>query len=117
MTAYPTPGQGGTPIFVFFKMIAKDVKEITYIYRSVSLAFWMAQPGKKRKGGCTSPLLVRRGLLFLWLVHSKADPPRTSLFQEWKLNTQLSRTIVNKYTLIFISEYGKIHKIAHDLFV
>ena len=30
LTAYPTPGKGGTPIF-FMKMTAKDVKEITYM--------------------------------------------------------------------------------------
>ena len=26
----PYPGQGGTPIFFFMKITAKDVKEITY---------------------------------------------------------------------------------------
>ena len=59
LTAYPTPGKGGTPIF-FMKMTAKDVKEITYM-PLVTFFSVLERPGKNRKGVATTPL-VRRGL-------------------------------------------------------
>ena len=43
------------------KMIAKDVKEITYYMPLVIFFGVLEQPGKNRKGVPTTPL-VRRGL-------------------------------------------------------
>ena len=58
---FPTPGLGGTPIFVFMKMTAKDVKEITYM-PLVTFFSVLERPGKNFKGGLQRPPLVRRGL-------------------------------------------------------
>ena len=44
--AYPTPGYGGTPNFFFMKMIAKDIKEITFMPLVTSFSV-LERPGKK----------------------------------------------------------------------
>ena len=49
LTAYPTPGLGGSLNFVFMKMTAKDAKEITFM-PSVTFFIVLERPGKNRKG-------------------------------------------------------------------
>ena len=65
LTAYPSIGEGGNPIF-FIKMIAKGVKEITYI-PYITFFSVLERPGKNRKWGLQPLLLshplVRRGLI------------------------------------------------------
>ena len=59
LTAYPTSGKGGTPIF-FMKMTEKDVKEITYM-PLVILFSVLERPGKKPQGGCNNPPWLDEG--------------------------------------------------------
>ena len=43
LTAYPTPVLGDTPGLFFFKMTAKDVKEITYLPGVTLFCVWCNQ--------------------------------------------------------------------------